>query len=78
MPEIVVFGGVWGDSIFGSGRVSGAGASEQGEPGQRLLPQLLGQGSSAPPKVCQCDRLTVMIIYRWKSLAFVCFCCVPN
>jgi len=26
-----------------------AGASEQGEQGQRLLPQLLGRGSSAPP-----------------------------
>jgi len=32
-----------------------------------------GAGSSAPQEVCRCDRLTVMIIYRWKSLAFVFF-----
>jgi len=29
-------------------------------------------------KVYRCDKLTVMIIYRWKSPAFACFCFVPN
>ena len=48
-------------------------SSEQGEQSLRLLPQHLGRGSSA-----QYDRLTVMIINRWKSPAFVCLCFVPN
>ena len=55
-----------------------SGSSEQGQQGQRLLSQLLGRGSSAPPEVCRCDRLTVMIINRWKSPAFVCLCFVRN
>jgi len=50
--------------------VRGVGTGEQS---QRLLPQPLGRGSSAPPEVCRCDRLTVMIIDKWKSPAFVCF-----
>jgi len=44
------------------------GASEQGEQGQRLLPQLLGRAAELPRKFVD----VVMIIYRWKSPAFVC------
>ena len=43
---------------------------EQGEQGtSAAAPSTFGAGEqcSASPKVCRCDRLSVMIIYRWKS-----------
>jgi len=49
-------------SLHVDGYGGATGASEQGEQGQRPHPQLLGRSSSAPPKVCRCDRLAVMII----------------
>jgi len=44
-----------------------------GGAGSAAAPTTFGAASSAPSKVCRCDRLSVMIIYRWKSPAFVCY-----
>ena len=49
-----------------------------GGAGPAAAPPTFAVGYSGPPEDCRCDRLTVMIIHRWKSPAFVCFCFVPN
>jgi len=55
--------------VFGKDRGVGT-----GEAGSAAAPPSFGAGSSAPPEVCRCGRLSVMIVYRLKSPAFVCFC----
>jgi len=51
MPEIVVFGGVWGDSIFGiAGECQEQGRRDRGSRVSGCSPNFWGRGAVLPQK----------------------------